>query len=75
MFLSPPCHGVSHHEKSTTFRFCGFFFSSPKQRGARGMGKRAGNTNTGEGVQGKTVRTTSDDAGGKFVSEKSMSTV
>ena len=38
------------------------------------MAKRAGNTSTGEGVKGKKVRTTSDDAGGKFVSEKSKST-
>ena len=30
--------------------------------------------NTGEGVKGKKVRTTSDDAGGKSVSEKSKST-
>jgi hypothetical protein len=33
-------------------------FSSPKKRGARAMGKRDGNTNTGEGVKGKKVRTT-----------------
>ena len=38
------------------------------------MGKRGGNTNTGEGVKGKQARTTSDDAGGKSVSEKSKST-
>ena len=37
------------------------------------MGKRSGNTNAGELVKGKTVRTASDDAGGKFVSEKSKS--
>jgi hypothetical protein len=30
------------------------------------------NTNTGEGVNGKKARTTSDDAGGKPVSEKSQ---
>ena len=36
------------------------------------MGNRApGNTNTGGGVKGKKVRTTSDDAGGKCVSENS----
>ena len=34
------------------------------------MGKRGGHTNTGEGVKGKKARTTSDDAGGKSVSEK-----
>jgi hypothetical protein len=38
------------------------------------MGKRDGNTNTGEGVKGKKVRTTSDDVGGKSVSEKSKFT-
>jgi len=32
------------------------------------------NTNTGGVVNGKKVRTTSDDAGGKSVSEKSKST-
>jgi hypothetical protein len=37
------------------------------------MGKRGGNTN--EGVNGKQGRTTSDDAGGKSVSEKSKSRV
>ena len=63
---------MSHNENSTTFRFSGFFFSSPKQLGARGMGKRAGNTNTREDVKGKKVRT---DAGGKSVSEKCISTV
>jgi hypothetical protein len=42
---------------------------------ARAMGKRAGNTNTGEGGKGKKVRTTSDDAGEKPVNEKSKSTV
>ena len=36
------------------------------------MGKRAEKTNTVEGGKGKKVRTTSDDAGGKFVSEKSI---
>jgi hypothetical protein len=35
------------------------------------MGKRAGKTNTGESDQDKRVRTTSDDAGEKSVSEKS----
>ena len=35
------------------------------------MGKRApGNKNTREGVKGTEVRTISDDAGGKCVSEK-----
>jgi hypothetical protein len=34
------------------------------------MDKRGGHTNTGEGVKGKKGRTTSDDAGGKAVSEK-----
>ena len=39
------------------------------------MGKRApGNTNTGKCVRGKKVRTNSDNAGGKSVSEKSKST-
>ncbi len=51
------------------------FFGTVPSFGARGMGKRSGNTNAGELVKGKTVRTASDDAGGKFVSEKAMSTV
>ena len=34
------------------------------------MNKRTKKTNTGEGDKGKKVRTTSDDAGGKAVSEK-----
>ena len=38
------------------------------------MGKRPENTNTREVDKGKKVRTTSDDAGGKSVSEKSKST-
>ena len=33
-----------------------------------------GNTNTGEGVKGKKVRTTSNESDGKSVSEKSKST-
>jgi hypothetical protein len=37
------------------------------------MGKRDEKTNTGEGVQDKRVRTTSDDTGDKSVSEKSKS--
>jgi hypothetical protein len=53
---------------------CFLDFFSPKQLGARAMGKRAGNTNTGGGVKGKKVRTTSNDAGGKSASEKSKST-
>jgi hypothetical protein len=39
------------------------------------MGKRDEKTNAGEDDRGKRVRTTSDDAGGKVVSEKSKSTV
>jgi hypothetical protein len=35
------------------------------------MGKRGGYTNAGKGVIGKKARTTSHDAGGKFVSENS----
>ena len=31
------------------------------------MGKRSGNTNTGQGVKGKKSKTISDDAGGKNV--------
>ena len=46
-------------------------FSRPKILGACAMGKRGGHTNTGEGVKGKKARTTSDDAGGKSVSENS----
>jgi hypothetical protein len=38
------------------------------------MGKRAGNTNTGGVGKSKKFRTTSNDAGGKSVSEKSKST-
>ena len=38
------------------------------------MGRRAENTNTGEGSKGKKVRTNSDDAGGKCVSEESKFT-
>ncbi len=57
---------MSHYENLTPF--C---FSCPKN--ARGMGKRAQRTNTGEGGKGKRVRTTSDDAGGKSVSDKSES--
>ena len=37
------------------------------------MGKRDERTNTGEGGKGKRVRTTSDETGGKSVSEKSKS--
>ena len=37
------------------------------------MGKRNEKTNTGDGDKGKRVRTTSDDEGGKSVSEKSKS--
>ena len=37
------------------------------------MGKRAENTSTGEGGNGKKVRTTSDDESRKSVSEKSKS--
>jgi hypothetical protein len=33
------------------------------------MGKRDEKTNTGEGGRGRRARTTSDDAGGKSVSE------
>ena len=53
------------------FCFAGNLFSSPKKLGAaRAMGKRAGNTNTGEGVKGNKVRTTSNDAGGKSANEE-----
>ena len=74
MVLVPPRHGVSHHENLTTFCFSRNFFFKPQATWPRAMGKRAGNTNTGEGVKGKKVRTTSDDAGGKSASEKSKST-
>jgi hypothetical protein len=37
------------------------------------MGNRDEKTNTGEGDKGKRVRTTSDDPGGKSVSENSKS--
>jgi hypothetical protein len=50
----------------TSFVFLGNFFCLAHNC--------AGNTNTGEGVRGKKVRTTSDDAGGKSVNEKSKST-
>jgi hypothetical protein len=50
--------------------FCWKFVFKPKKLGAaRAMGKRAGNTNTGEGVKGNKVRSTSNDAGGKSVSK------
>ena len=68
MFSFPPCHGVSQYENLTLFFSCIFFI--PKKLGtARGMDKRGGHTNTGEGVNDKKTRTTSDDVGGKSVSE------
>ena len=65
-FPCPPLT-VSHSMKIwLRFVFLRFFFSSPKELGAaRAMGKRGGHTNSGEGVKGKTGRTTSHDAGGK----------
>ena len=63
---------MCRHENLNTFCFARIFFLSPKKLGAaRARGKRGGNTN--EGVKGKKDRTTSDDAGGKSVSEKSKS--
>ena len=74
MFLFPPCHGVSLYETLTPFLFFRIFFSSPKKLGAvRAMVERGGHTNTGEVVKGKKGRTTSGDASGKSVSEKSKS--
>ena len=53
-----------------SFLFCWKFVFKPKKLGAaRAMGKRAGNTNTGEGVKGNKVRSTSNDAGGKSLSK------
>ena len=63
------------HTVNILLLFVSLHFFQPQQTGAtRAMGKRAGNTNTGEGDKDKKVRTTSDDAGGKSVSEKSKST-
>jgi hypothetical protein len=62
----------SHSQRQATFSWN--FFFKPQATWARAMGKRAGNTNTAEGVKGKKVNTTSDDAGGKSASEKSKST-
>jgi hypothetical protein len=65
----PPCHGVSHCENWTTF--C-FFFKKiciPRAK----MVKWNDKTNTGEGGKGKKGRTTSDDAGGKSLSDTSTS--
>jgi hypothetical protein len=52
-------------EKQNIFARCTF------EKLVHVMGKRApGNKNTREGVKGTEVRTISDDAGGKCVSEK-----
>ncbi len=72
MFLFPPRHVVSHYENLTTFCFSGNFFQSPKKLLVE-MGKCDDKPNTGEGDKDKRTKTTSDDVGGKSVSEKSKS--
>jgi hypothetical protein len=72
VFLFPPRHVVSHYENLTTFCFSGNFFQSPKKLLVE-MDKCDDKPNTGEGDKGKRTRTTSDDVGGKSVSEKSKS--
>jgi hypothetical protein len=56
---------MSRHENLTSFVLLGNFFCLAHNGFQENC---AGNTNTGEGVKGKKVRTTSDDAGGKSVS-------
>jgi hypothetical protein len=70
--MPPPSRCVTHENlTSFCFSFLEIVLQPPRNLGAvRAMGKRGGHTNTGEGVKGKKVRTTSDDVGGKSVSEK-----
>ena len=69
----PPCHVVSHYENLTTFLFFWKFFFNPQENALAKMVKSYEKTNTGEGDQGKRGRTSSDDVGGKSLSDTSTS--